>query len=337
MTRSRPTSQQDIADALGISRATVSNALNGTGRLSPELTQRVLDKAAELSFAPSRLGRALRTGRSATIGLVLPDFRMPLFAEFARAFAMAARRRGMVLMVADSMGDPEIQEHNLLDLAARGSDALVVIPMRGSQLDPAKLSKPLVVIDAETNPLNAVASDHRDGGRQIARHLIGLGHREVLVLSAPSDPTGRDASRVNDARVAGLTEVFAAAGVTVHSLTLPNRLEVARAHFTDWHVGAVTAIAATYDALAVGALSALVARGVPVPGQISITGFDNTIWGQITTPRLTTVRQDLDSVAERALAYAANDTVPPGLVPVALELRESTAPFPSPLLNRISP
>lgn len=337
MTRPRPASQQDIANALNISRATVSNALNGTGRLSPELTQRVLDKAAELNFAPSGLGRALRTGRSSTIGLVLPDFRMPLFAEFARAFAMAARRRGMVLMVADSLGDPEMQDHNLADLAARGSDALVVIPMRGSHLDPAKLTKPLVVIDAESNPLNAVASDHRDGGRQIARHLIGLGHREVLLLSAPSDPTGRDASRVNDARVAGMTELFEQADITLHHLNLPNRLDAARDHFTGWQPGLVTAIAATYDALAVGALSALVARGIPVPQQVSVTGFDNTVWGQITTPRLTTIRQDLDAVAERALAHATHDAVPAGLVPVALELRESTARPPSPLRNRIAP
>lgn len=337
MKRSKPVSQQDIADALNISRATVSNALNGTGRLSPELMQRVRDKAAELNFAPSGLGRALRTGRSSTIGLVLPDFRMPLFAEFARAFAMAARRRGMVLMVADSLGDLEVQDQNLADLAARGSDALVVIPMRGSQLDRMTLAKPMVVIDAESNPLNAVSSDHRDGGRQVAAHLLALGHREVLLLSAPGDPSGRDASRVNDARVAGMTEVFTAAGLAPHQLTLPNRLEAAREHFSRWQPGTITAVAATYDALAVGALSALVARGIAVPQQVSVTGFDNTVWGQITTPRLTTIRQDLDAVAERALAHATGDAQGAGLVPVTLEPRESTAPAPSPPQDRIAP
>ncbi|HEY0275061.1 MAG TPA: LacI family DNA-binding transcriptional regulator [Paenirhodobacter sp.] len=325
MDAERPASMQDIADALGVSRATVSNALSGTGRLSAETARLIRDKAVELNFAPSGVGRALRTGRSATIALVLPDFRMPLFAEFARAFAMAAQRREMALMVADSLGDMAIQTRHMLDLSARGIDALIVLPMRGSRLEDVPVSRPLIVLDAETNPMNTVSADHRAGGRLIARHLACLGHRDVLILNAPGAPNGAEASRVNDTRMAGMTEIFTASGVTMRPVSLPARFENARDFIAGWSPGNTTAIAATYDALAVGALTALTARGIVVPRDISVTGFDDTIWGRIVTPDLTTVRQDLDALAEHALAYAMGEEEHARLIPVSLVPRGSTA------------
>ncbi len=319
---------QDIADALGVSRATVSNALLGKGRVSARIASRVREKAAELDYAPSGLGRALRTGRSQSVGLILPDFRMPLFAEFARSFAMAARARGLVLTVADSLGDLETQHSNITELAARGMDALMVVPMRGSNLDGLRLPAPLIVIDAETNPINAVSSDHRGGGQLIAGHLAGLGHRDVLILSAEVAAQ----SRVNELRLTSIEQALRAFGVRTEVAHLPVTLEGARKFMLDWQPGRETAIAATYDTLAVGTIMALNERGIRVPDQLSVAGFDDSVWGRITSPALTTVRQDLDQVAELALARAMGERTGPDLVPVALVARASTAsPQPEPI------
>ncbi|MGA0614386.1 LacI family DNA-binding transcriptional regulator [Paracoccus sp. KR1-242] len=317
-------SMQDIADALGISRATVSNALRGKGRLSEETRRQVHEKAAELRFSPSGLGRALRTGRTQSFAIILPDFRMPLFAEFARAFAMAARKRDLAMTVADSLGSLEMQTEHLRDMAARGMDALVLVPMRGSRLEGLALSRPLTVVDAASNPLNAVSSDHRQGGALVARHLIGLGHRDVLLLGA----SGQD-SRVNALRLQGMREVFDAQGITTRHMALPPTHEAARDGLAGWNPGPVTAIAAAYDALAVGAVMALTARGLSVPQDISVAGFDDTVWGRIVAPALTTIRQDLQTVAELALAHAMGERTAPDLVPVTLVPRCSTAAAPS--------
>lgn len=314
---------QDIADALGVSRATVSNALLGKGRVSERIARRVREKAAEMDYAPSGLGRALRTGRSQQVGLILPDFRMPLFAEFARAFAMAARARGLVLTVADSLGDLDTQQSNISELAARGMDALLLVPMRGTRLEGLRLPAPLIVIDAETNPLNAVSSDHRAGGQLIAGHLAGLGHRDVIVLNAGG--SGASASRVNDLRTASINDTLQAFGVRTQIASMPVNFDAARDFVMTWQPGQVTAIATTYDQLAVGAILALNERGIDVPGQISVAGFDDTVWGRITSPTLTTVRQDLDQVAELALARAMGERDGPDLVPVSLVARASTA------------
>jgi len=317
---------QDIADALGISRATVSNALRGKGRLSNETRRRVQQKAIELDFSPSGLARALRTGRTESFALVLPDFRMPLFADFARAFAMAARQRGMAMTVADSLGSLDQQDEHLRDMDARGVDAVVLVPMRGSHLEAIRLSKPLIVVDAETNPLNSVSSHHRQGGALVAGHLADLGHREVLLLGAAG---GWGASRVNDLRLQGMRDVFTERGVTMTETALPPSYEAARDALAAWTPGAVTAIAAASDSLAVGAVLALAQRGIRIPQEISVTGFDDTVWSRIVMPPLTTIRQDLQSVADLALAHALGERKVNEIVPVTLVTRGSTAPVPS--------
>jgi LacI family transcriptional regulator len=171
----KPPSMLDLARALGVSRATVSNALRGKGRLSPELAGRIRALAAELRYIPAHAGRALRTGRSATIGLIVPDFGQPLFPIFAQAIERAAKSRGVAVLVGDSLGTAEGQAAEIANLLGRGIDALVIIPTRGTSVDAAAIPVPVAVIDSAATRGNTASSDHRDGGRQIARHLLGLG------------------------------------------------------------------------------------------------------------------------------------------------------------------
>lgn len=317
---------QDIADAVGVSRATVSNALRGKGRLSPETLSQIHAAAERLNYVPSRLGQALRTGKSRSFGLVIPDFRMPLFADFARAFASAADRRDMVLTVTDAMGSHEVQARHIAELMARGVDGLVVVPVRGTPVEALPVQSNLLVVDAQNNPRNAVSSDHFGGGALMAEHLLGLGHREILLLDSDITDDPRGASRVNDLRRAGFLARFEAAGVSVRRWSLPSRFETVRDAFAGFDPGALTAIAATYDVLALGAMHGLLARGIAVPDRVTVTGFDDTVWGQIIHPPLTTIRQDLAGLAETAFSIALGQTAAGVILPVQLVERGSTRP-----------
>lgn len=312
-------SMQKIADMVGVSRATVSNALSGRGRVSTEMAERIRSIAEGLNYVPSAAGRHLRMGRSTLLGLVVPDFSMPLFSAFVRAFENAARTRGMALLVGEGMNDPTLQAEVLRDFVSRGVDGLIVVPMRGSVIQPNALPVPVAVVDAASNPLNTASSDHREGGRIVARHLVELGHRKALIVVADRS------SFVSDERGAGMAEVFAAAGVE-HSVTAigPN-VEAAHAFARNWQPDGTTAIAAAYDAMGVGIVTGLAERGIDVPRQISVTGYDDVIWGRIVRPQLTTVRQDLTAIAEHALDVVTARKQGQHLSPVSLVVRGSTA------------
>ncbi|MEI4472816.1 LacI family DNA-binding transcriptional regulator [Frigidibacter sp. MR17.24] len=320
----RPASMQQIADALGVSRVTVANALSGRGRVSAAMAARVREMAEALNFVPSHAGRTLRTGRSTIVGLVVPDFTMPLFAGFVQAFERAAKARGLALLIGDSMGSGEMQAEQLRDFAGRGADALIVIPLRGAPIDPASLPVPVAVVDSAANPLNTASADHREGGRIVARHLVALGHRHVeIVLS-------RQQSNVSDERGAGMREVFAAAGVTLREVAVGPDLDAVRAHADGWRAEGVTAICAAYDAIGVGMIAGLTARGIRVPQDVSVTGFDDIVWGRIVAPPLTTLRQDLPAIAEHALDVVTGRARGQRLAAVTLVVRGSTCPPSSP-------
>lgn len=307
-----------IADSLGVSRVTVSNALAGTGRVSAELAEKIQAAAQAMHYVPSHAGRSLRTGRSTLIALVVPDFAMPIFSDFAQAFERAARAAGMALLVGEAMSDGATQTEVIRDFVSRGVDGLIVVPVRGGG-DLAHVPVPLVVVDSAANPANTVSSDHRDGGRQAARHLADLGHREVQVLLSSQR------SHVSDERGAGMAEVFAARGIRTRTAHLPPEFEAARTFAAGWDPGAATAICAAYDAIAVGVIAGLTARGLRVPQDISVIGFDDVIWGRIVQPPLTTVRQDLRAIAAHALDVVTGRTDAPRQFPVSLVVRDSTA------------
>lgn len=305
---------------VGVSVATASNALAGKGRLSAGVALRIQAAADALGYVPGRAGRALRTGRSGTIGLVVPDFASPLFPTFAQTIERAAKRRGFAVLVSDSMASGEGQQAEIAGLVERGVDAIVVIPLRGEFVRP--LPVPLAVIDSAAMPGNTVSSDHRQGGRLAARHLLDHGHRRILVLE------GWPHSTVARERVAGLMEEFVAAGATIHRHASDATIDGGRAAVAAGQASAVTAIAAAYDSLAVGALLELAGRGVRVPDEMSVTGFDDLTWGRIVAPPLTTIRQDLATVADRAIAFVTGESDEKCLVPVELVVRGSTGPVP---------
>ncbi|MDX0624280.1 substrate-binding domain-containing protein [Sinorhizobium medicae] len=328
-----------IANTLGVSAATVSNALSGKGRVSAELTDRIRSIAAELGYVPSQAGRALRTGRSGVIGLVLPDISNPLFPQIAQAIEFAASSAGYGVLIADSRGDIAIQTRAIERLIERGVDGMVIVPRRGTRI--ADVGCPVAVVDTPSTPGNTVAADHWDGGRQIADHLVRLGHRHLLIIG------NNPASNVQNDRVGGLRSALRE-DVCAETLWI-ERLEEVNGKGCSLGLAAkvaegVTAFAAVSDLHALRALTELQRAGIHVPEQASVTGFDDLIWSPVVTPALTTVRTDMARIAAIAVealvqaigaeepehsSVGAPVSAPVSKVPMQLVVRQSTATPPT--------
>ncbi|WP_170117322.1 LacI family DNA-binding transcriptional regulator [Neorhizobium alkalisoli] len=323
-----------IAAALGVSAATVSNALSGKGRVSPELVEKVRAKAAELGYVPSLTARALRTGRTGVLGLVLPDIANPLFPQIAQAIENAAANAGFGVLIADSRGDIGQQTEAINRLLERGVDGMVIVPRRGTRI--ADVGCPVAVIDTPSTPGNTVSADHWDGGAQMGRHLAALGHRKVLLIGTGSS------SNVQNDRIGGLK---AGLGADVECETLwIEKVEALSGKGCPLGLAAkakagFTAFAAVSDLSALRALTELQRAGIRVPEKVSVTGFDDLVWSPVVTPALTTMRMDMAKIADLAVAaltgaIEAAGGIEPGMagkvasgrdrVPMQLVVRQSS-------------
>jgi LacI family transcriptional regulator len=286
-----------IAASLGVSVATVSNALSGKGRVSAGLGERIRATATALGYVPSQAGRALRTGRSGVLGLVLPDIANPLFPQIAQAMEYAASIAGYGILIADSRGDVAKQTEAINRLLERGVDGMIIVPRRGTRI--ADIGCPVAVVDTPSTPGNTVAADHWQGGRQIATYLSGLGHCDFLLLG------NNPASNVQNDRIGGIKSALGGSA----------RVEVVWIEKLEERDGAgcplgladkarqgFTAFAAVSDLSALRALTELQRAGVTVPGSVSVTGFDDLIWSSVVTPAITTMRMDMSTIAEIAIA-----------------------------------
>lgn len=310
--------------------------MSGKGRVSQELGRAIREKAKELGYVPSLAGRALSTGRSHVLGLVLADIGHPLFPQFAQAIEHAASEAGYGVLIGDSRGDVEAQSRAIDRLIERGADGIVVVPRHGTRI--ADIGRPVAVIDSASTPGNTVAADHWNGGVEMGRHLLELGHRSIAIIGLHSD------SNVQNDRIGGIREAFFGKG--------ESRLvwigEMERSLGSGCPLGlvrlveeGVTAFAAVSDLHALRAITELQQGGVSIPADVSVTGFDDLIWAGVIAPSLTTMRMNMERIAEIAIAdliwqierLNAAETAPalpaprhPGRVPMQLIMRQSSGP-----------
>ncbi|SFB18863.1 transcriptional regulator, LacI family [Rhizobium sp. NFR07] len=286
-----------IAEALGVSAATVSNALSGKGRVSVDLAASIKAKAEEIGYVPSQAAKALRTGRSGVIGLVLPDISNPLFPQIAQAIEHAASAAGYAVLIGDSRGQIARQTEAIARLLERGVDGVIIIPRRGSRV--VDIGAPVAIIDSPSTPGNTVSADHWEGGVQMGRYLASLGHRRVLLIGQSTT------SNVQVDRLGGLK---AGLGPDVRRETLwveRREAEIGAGQCLGLSAKVAegfTAFAASSDLLALRVLTELQRSGIDVPRQASVSGFDDLVWSSVVTPQLTTMRQDLDLIARNAVA-----------------------------------
>lgn len=324
----RRVSMADVATAAGVSGQTVSRVVNDSPRVDPATRARVESAMARLGYRPHRAARALRTGRTQTIGLVVSTLATVGNSRMLQAVADAAAGRGYALTVVTLGTEPDVASA-FERLSDQGVDGAVVLneataAARGTS---APRGLRLVVVDAPpgTPGVGVVQSDHAEGAHAATAHLLGLGHATVHHLAGP---VGSFAAAE---RERGWREALAEAGCESPPMARGD-WTAASGHLAATALAAdpaVTAVFAANDQTALGAIRAFADAGRPVPGDVSVVGFDDIADAADYRPPLTTVRQDFDRLGELAVA-ALVAAIEDGAtafhtVPTVLAVRASTA------------
>ena len=329
----RRVSMADVAERAGVSGQTVSRVVNASPRVDPETRARIEAAMTELGYRPHRAARALRTGRTQTIGLVVSTLASVGNSRMLQAVADAAATRGYALTVVTLGADGDVAAA-FERLAEQGVDGAIVLNeatahVRGADVGAAGLR--LVVVDSPRDDrFGVVETDHAGGARHATEHLLALGHATVRHLAGP------DGSFAAAERERGWREALTAAGASVPPVvrgdwTSASGFAAASALLES----GATAVFAANDQMALGVLRAVAESGRAVPGDVSVVGFDDVADAADYRPPLTTVRQDFDALGARAVA-ALVDGIEAGTpaafetVPTRLVVRESTAPAPTP-------
>lgn len=263
-----------------------------------EVTRRkVVEAARQLGYRPNRAAQAMRTGRTRAIGLVLPDLTNPFFPELAQAVENRARSLGLLVCLIDSQGSVHGESDGLSLLLQHGVDGIIWCPL-GPRLPAAlkKLTGPIVLIDRPRPGYAVVHSNYAMGGRLLAQYALRMGHTRVGLLSGPQNL--ESARQRRDGFVNAFPrKIDLAWEVSVpFDGALTTEAVKALAHRQN-----ATLIVAGNDLIAISAIRCLSERGISVPRDVSVAGFDNIRWTDVVTPRLTTIAQPLSAIGARAV------------------------------------
>lgn len=304
MVKAKPTIY-DVARLAGVSTATVSRALNGTGQIAPA-TRRAIDDAVEqLGYHPNTAARSLVTRSTQTIAVLLPDITNPFYAALVSGVQERALEAGHTLLLCTTESDPDREDDYLRLLRAKQVDGVLV---DGLVLPPARIARfvreglPIVCLDRDVDSTRVplVQVNNRRGARLATEHLLSLGHRRVAHVSGTPD------LGISEERIAGYRDAHNAFGYNVDEelIAVGGFNEeggyAATKELLDDVRYPFTAVFAANDLSAVGVLSALTESGLRVPQDVSVVGFDDLRLSRFTTPPLTTIHQPATEIARHA-------------------------------------
>jgi LacI family transcriptional regulator len=317
---------RDIAQYAGVSTATVSFVLNDTKPVSAETRARVQHALTTLDYRMTPSARALRTGRHHAIGLLLPDLANPFFPALAQAVTDSAWANNHALILASSGTDPATEAKALTALADR-TDGIIWIP--GTTTPRHLPSGPTVILDRPSAALTAydsISADHYAGGAAAATLFRAQGRIHIGLLSGPSTSPSAESRR------AGFLE-HAAGLIIVWESRVPFTLDLpprAAAQLADSRLDAIFAAS---DIVGIGALRILRELGRIVPEDVAVIGFDDIPWAALVDPPLTTLRQPVAELGDRAMVALLERIAHPDRqpvhhrLPVTLVERATTRPL----------
>ncbi len=319
---------RDVAKAAGVSVATVSRAFSEKAAVSESTRRHVLAVAERLGYSPDPVARRLTTGRSGNIGLIVPDLSNPFFADVAKGVQRRARDRRRSIFISDTDEQARLEADAVRHLARQVDGIIWASPRTpDSDLDRIRPEIPVVLLHRSAPGWWSVTADYREGMRQVLVNLDALGHRTVAYAGGPA------ASWSGALRLDGLRAAAQDLGVTLLELgsvapTVDGGLAAADLVLAT----TATALVAYNDAVALGAMTRLAARGVKVPDQLSVVGCDNTLLAGLTIPPLTTVNVPRYEAGDVALSLLEQQMEAPAdepvvqVLPTSLVIRGTTAP-----------
>ena len=326
-----PSTLLDVARHAGVSPSTVSRILNGTAKVSDDKRLAVMAAIEKMNFAPNQMAQGLKKGRSMTIGIVVQDISSPFFDETLRGVDDGLKGTGFASVIVSGHWNAAEEKERIRLLLARKVDGIILLSGR---LDDAAIlqfanHRPIVSTGRALQTRSALGFklDNEQGAYLAVRHLVDLGHRRIAFVTGPAN--NNDA----DERLTGYTRALREADIAFDpalvttgdfheagGLMAINRLFETNQQFT--------AVFAANDLSAYGVRLCLYRKGIRVPEDISLVGFDDLPGSSYTTPPLTTIRQplyDMGRIATHALLTLINgDPVMAAIPPLELVVRETT-------------
>lgn len=339
--RQRPATIDDIATAAGVSAASVSRALNGTGRVGATTRVRILSVVEQLGYVPNPMARSLASRRSRVVGAVIPSLENLSFAIAMDAFRRQLRAMGYSLLLADSDYSQIKEEQQVKALVAQGVDAIMLI----GGVHPAGISaflrarniplllawtSPADYADAALAGLPMVGFENYKAARLAMTHLLDLGHSRIGIIAADAQYSDR-----SEIRLRAIRDILLERGLPPAQECLVPRsyfLSEGKAALQDLMRGTIspTAIFCLNDVLAFGALLAAKAINLAVPQDVSIIGFDDLEFSGALQPALTTIHVPAREIGQESAHYlvqlleGAKPALPAPL-PATLIVRDSSA------------
>ncbi|WP_108882816.1 substrate-binding domain-containing protein [Anderseniella sp. Alg231-50] len=300
---------EDVARAAGVSTATVSRCLNEPGKVSEKTRERVMQAVSKLNYSPNFGARAIAANRTGIFGAVIPTMENAIFARGIEAFQKSLVEKNATTLVASSAYDPEQEAQQIRTMVARGADGLLLIgterrPEIYDFLSDRNIPTVIAWACAADKDRSYVGFDNRTASEHLVSRAIGMGHRTFACISAPAGNNDRARDRV-----LGAQQAITAAGLDAASMPIIETdysIQNGREAFKKVaEAGSLPSlIICGNDVLAVGAIQAAKQAGLDVPGDVSITGFDDIELATVISPALTTVH-----VPHRQMGQLAGDTL----------------------------
>jgi len=304
----------DVARRAGVSTASVSRVLNRNYPVSDAVRQRVLEAVRDLGYVGNAHARALLKATSGTVGVILHDVSDPYFAEVVRGVQEVAATQDRLVVICNSQREPEREITYIEMLRAHRVDAIImagghmlddeyVLALREQSIQLRAQGSRLVLCGRHPVRADAVVPDNTAGAARLVRHLLAAGHRRIAHISGPPNlSTTRD-------RIDGYLGALASYGID------PEPALVVEGEFSreGGHAGAgglldagvpFTAVFAANDLVAVGAMACLAERGLRVPDDVSVAGFDDVPVANDVTPALTTIRVPMVEMGRQSMRLA---------------------------------
>ncbi|MET7329848.1 LacI family DNA-binding transcriptional regulator [Nonomuraea sp. NPDC005650] len=273
---------KDVARACGVHVSTVSRTFSAPHLVNPATRSRVLAAADDLGYRPNRAARALTTGRTFNMGLIVADISNPFFPPLIKAAQAQARGRDYHVFVADTDEDPRVEEELIRTFTKQVDGVLLCSPrLSNKMIERLAEDVPFVVINRRIKGMPAVLMNVAQGAKLALEHLVGLGHRRIALVSGPIGSWTSNEMQGAAAEAPGLDLVFFGPNQPTESGGLSVAADVAAC--------GATAVLAYNDLVALGLIEGLSEMGIGVPDQISVIGFDDILPGRLNRPKLTTV------------------------------------------------
>jgi len=300
----------EVAELARVSKSTAARALAGYGSVSGKARQAVQAAAEELGYQANALARSMITGRTMTVGVVIPDISNPFFANAVRGISTAAREAGYDVLLSSTEGEPGLERRAVSVLTGKQADGVIIAPVSTEDTDHleeleakgvavALLDRPAPKVRAASY----VAVDHAGASGLAVHHLLDLGHRDIGIVTEAAallpeeiDPEVASTLRPANARLWGYAMALRSAGIRydpalVASSSYARGSAGDAVRFLLESRPHVTALYCTDGELSAGAFAALQDMGIDCPGQVSLVGFDDQDWATLVRPRLTVVEQ----------------------------------------------